>query len=103
VANETGQNKKQSTAICALSMVRQLYKANLIERQGEPIKHVSRGGLLGKKLPSDGKPAQTEGNGTAPTPTLAPTPGQKRKADEPVILLLTSFLFTYRFMIMRFL
>ena len=89
VASETGQNKKQSTAICALSMVRQLFKANLIERQGEPIKHVTRGGLLGKK-PIEPKPAPTEGNGTA-APSVNPTPGQKRKADEPVIENLSAF------------
>ena len=87
VATETGSNKKQSTAICALSMVRQLFKANLIERQGETIKHVTRGGLLGSKKPSenkDPKPNVEDVTMSANAPVAAP--GQKRKADEQVSL-----------------
>lgn len=52
-------------------MVRQLYAADLIEKFGEPIKHVTRGNLLGHKQPP------TEGS-----PSAAATTGQKRKADD---------------------
>ena len=45
-ASERGSNKKQATAVCALSMVRQLYAESLIEKHGDPIKHVSRGSIL---------------------------------------------------------
>nr|CAB3262648.1 uncharacterized protein LOC100181347 [Phallusia mammillata] len=78
VAKERGSNKKQATAVCALSMVRQLYSAGLIEKFGDPIKHVSRGSLLGgKQAPAD--PAVP----TSPSPTnTTATPGQKRKAED---------------------
>ena len=86
VASETGNNKKQSTAVCALSMVRQLFKANLIERFGEPMKHVSRGGLLGGKKLVETPQVKTEGDATTTSASpAAAAPGQKRKADEPVI------------------
>ncbi|CAK8686448.1 unnamed protein product [Clavelina lepadiformis] len=69
-ASERGSNKKQATAICALSMVRQLYEANLIEKFGDPIKHVTRGVLLSGQKPKDGSGA------------MAVTAGQKRKAED---------------------
>ena len=89
MASETGSNKKQSTAACALSMVRQLFKANLIERHGEPLKHVSRGALIGSaKKPIETPPPKpgSEANTPAPASAAPPAvaPGQKRKADEPV-------------------
>lgn len=46
IASERGSNKKQATAVCALSMVRQLFAESLIEKHGDPIKHVSRGSLI---------------------------------------------------------
>ena len=62
-------------------MVRQLYKANLIEKAGETIKHVTRGGLLGAK--SDVKVEKAEEG--APAPSVTPTVvGQKRKAEDQV-------------------
>lgn len=38
-ARERGNNKKQATAVCALAMIRQLYKEGLVEKHGDPIKH----------------------------------------------------------------
>uniref|UniRef100_F7AFE0 RNA helicase n=1 Tax=Ciona intestinalis TaxID=7719 RepID=F7AFE0_CIOIN len=82
LASERGSNKKQATAVCALSMIRQLYKERLIEKCGDPIKHVTRGGLLGSKTSTattsvktdvEPKVTLTEGNANA---------GLKRKADD---------------------
>nr|XP_002131661.1 uncharacterized protein LOC100181347 isoform X1 [Ciona intestinalis] len=84
LASERGSNKKQATAVCALSMIRQLYKERLIEKCGDPIKHVTRGGLLGSKTSTattsvktdvEPKVTLTEGNANA---------GLKRKADDKV-------------------
>lgn len=38
-ARERGNNKKQATAVCALAMIRQLFKEGLVEKHGDPIKH----------------------------------------------------------------
>jgi len=82
-AKERGSNKKQATAVCALSMIRQLYAAGLIEKFGDPIKHVSRGGLLvSKKSNVLQKPSDDV---TMPMETAAAA-GQKRKADDKVNL-----------------
>ena len=45
-ASECGSNKEQATAVCALSMVREQYGESLIEKFGDPIKHVTRGSLI---------------------------------------------------------
>uniref|UniRef100_H2Z307 DRBM domain-containing protein n=1 Tax=Ciona savignyi TaxID=51511 RepID=H2Z307_CIOSA len=72
-ANERGSNKKQATAVCSLSMVRQLYKQGLIEKFGEPFKHVTRGALLNAKLiEMDELDMMIDGNANA---------GLKRKAE----------------------
>ena len=79
VSSERGSNKKQATAVCALSMVRQLYANSLIEKQGDPIKHVSRGSLI-------------EGKGAIiPKAKLAlDEQNRKRKAEDQVSTFCTS-------------
>ncbi|XP_039252997.2 uncharacterized protein LOC120330203 [Styela clava] len=60
-AKERGSNKKQATAVCALAMLRQLYKEGLVEKQGDPIKHPRRGG---EKKEATKRKADEESNGS---------------------------------------
>ena len=71
-ASQKGPNKKNANAKCALAMIRELFKMNLIERRGEPEKRPERNR-------PESQPAQVYGQKLFGEPH-----GTKRKAENQV-------------------